>query len=75
MKHYNLASERVRLGMTQEQLSKELSCSVKTLGKWEKDISTMPGETMVRAAGIFGCSLDYLLDQSDERSLRTKAIA
>lgn len=67
MGHFNLASERVRLGMTQEQLSKELNCSVKTLCKWEKDARTIPGEVMVRAAKFFGCSVDYLLDQSDER--------
>ena len=70
MKHYNLASERVRLGMTQEQLSGELFCTVKTLGKWEKDMSTMPGEKIKQAANFFGCSLDYLLDQSDERMPR-----
>ena len=75
MKHYNLASERVRLGMTQEQLGERLSCTVKTLGKWEKDMSTMPGEKMMQAANIFGCSLDYLLDQSDERLPRRNATA
>lgn len=73
MKHYNLAAERVRLGMTQEQLAAELSCTVKTLGKWEKDATTMPGEAMMKAAGLFGCSLDYLLDQSDERLTRKQA--
>ena len=71
--HYNLASERVRLGMTQEQLSERLSCTVKTLGKWEKDMSTMPGEKMLQAASLFGCSLDYLTDQSNERLPRQHA--
>jgi transcriptional regulator with XRE-family HTH domain len=73
--HFNLASERVRLGMTQDQLSKELDCSVKTLGKWEKDTATIPGETLKRAANLFGCSLDYLLDQSDERLPKQKTVA
>lgn len=73
MTHFNLASERVRLGMTQEQLSKELNCSVKTLGKWEKDLTTIPGETIKNAAQLFGCSIDYLLDQSEERLPRAKA--
>ncbi len=74
MGHFNLASERVRLGMTQRQLSNELGCSVKTLCKWEKDTKSMPIETMMKAAGIFGCSLDYLLDQSDERLTRAKVL-
>ena len=75
MKHYTLAAERVRLGMTQEQLSKRLSCTVKTLGKWEKDASTMPGEKMMQAANLFGCSLDYLLDQTEERLPRRSTTA
>ena len=70
--HYNLASERVRLGMTQEQLSIELDCSVKTLGKWEKDATKIPGEALKKACGLFGCSLDYLLDESDERLPRVR---
>ena len=75
MTHFNLASERVRLGMTQEQLSKELNCTVKTLGKWEKDTTTIPGAVVKNAANLFGCSIDYLLDQSEERLPRTKASA
>lgn len=74
MAHFNLASERVRLGMNQEQMSRELDCTVKTLGKWEKDPTTMPGEKMMQAARFFGCSLDYLLDQTDERLPRARAI-
>ncbi|MBQ9020608.1 MAG: helix-turn-helix transcriptional regulator [Eggerthellaceae bacterium] len=67
MKHYNVAAERTRIGMTQEQLASELGCTVKTLGKWEKDISTMPGKTLSDVASIFSCSVDYLLDKTEER--------
>lgn len=66
-KRYNLAAERVRLGMTQEQLADALSCTAETLGEWENDASGMPGEAMVKASALFGCSLDYLLNQTDER--------
>lgn len=66
-KRYNLAAERVRLGMTQEQLADVLSCTVETLGNWEKDTSDMPGDSMLKASALFGCSLDYLLNLTDER--------
>lgn len=69
-KRYNLAAERVRLGMTQEQLADVLSCTAETLGEWEKDASAMPGEAMVKASALFGCSLDYLLGQSNERTAK-----
>ena len=68
---YNLASERVRAGLTQEQLCSELGCSLKTLGKWEKDATTMPGTAIKHASAFFGCSVDYLLGNSEERLLRT----
>lgn len=71
MKHYNLASERTRAGMTQEQLAAKLGYSQKTVGKWEKDISSMPGDTIRACASLFGCSIDYLLDETDDRLVRT----
>lgn len=67
IEHYNLASERVRLGMTQEQLASKLGCSIKTLWKWEKDIAAMPVEKLRLASKIFGCSIDYLTDMTAER--------
>jgi transcriptional regulator with XRE-family HTH domain len=67
MGHFNLASERVRLGMTQEQLADKLNCSAKTIWKWEKDISTMPVEKLTAASKLFGCSIDYLTDMTIER--------
>lgn len=68
MIHYNLASERKRIGLTQKQLGEELGYDIKTIGKWEKDISTMPSEAVMKAASIFSCSIDYLMDFTDERA-------
>ena len=70
MIHYNLASERRRIGMTQAQLGKELGFTVKTIGRWEKDISTMPGEIVIKAASLFNCSTDYLMDLTEDRRPR-----
>ncbi len=67
MTHFNLASERMRLGLTQQQLGDELGYGVKTIGKWEKDATLMPGDVAVKAAGIFDCSLDYLMDLTEDR--------
>lgn len=71
MRHFNLASERIRLGMNQTQLGERLGYGVKTISKWEKDISSMPGKAVRDAANIFGCSVDYLLDETDDRLVRT----
>ena len=67
MTHRNLASERVRLGMTQTELANLLDVSLSTVGKWESDISSMPTSAAQKAADFFGCSTDYLADRTDER--------
>lgn len=73
MKHRNLASERVRLGMNQADCSKKLGVTTKLLVKYESDAGTMPADFVMRAADFFGCSSDYLLDMTDDRL--PKAIA
>ena len=70
MTHMNLASERVRLDLTQKEMAEKLGCTVKTLGKWERDISAMPGKTLSEAESLFDCSVDYLLDKTDERATK-----
>lgn len=71
MAHFNLASERTRIGMTQSQLAKKLGCSLSSVGKWEKNISKMPSTMLDKATTMFGCSADYLLDKTDDRLMRT----
>lgn len=67
MAHRNLASERVRVGMSQSELAETLEVSLKTICKWESDISTMPTAAAQKAADFFGCSTDYLADRTNER--------
>ena len=67
MAHFNLAAERTRLGLTQTQLADKLGCSLSSVGKWEKDISTMPSTLLDEAATYFNCSTDYLLDKTENR--------
>lgn len=65
----NLAAERKRRGLTQEQAARQLSVAVKTLGKYENDPLCMPGDFIVRAVKFYGCAADYLLGVCDERRL------
>lgn len=67
---YNLAAERMRIGMNQTELAEKLNCSVSTVVRWEKDISTMPAGTLKEASALFGCSTDYLMGRTDDRLIR-----
>lgn len=70
----NMASERVRLGLNQEQLGERLGYGTKTICKWEQDMSTMPGAALKQTAEIFGCSIDYLVGNTNERLPKTAAL-
>ena len=69
MKHKNLASERIRIGMNQTECAEKLGVTLKMLGKYEADYDSMPGDFVKKAAEFFGCSTDYLLDMTDERTV------
>lgn len=67
MKHKNLASERVRLGLTQDELAGALNVSITTIHEYESFKRPMTTDFIANAADYFGCSIDYLLDRTDER--------
>lgn len=71
MQHKNLASERTRLGLNQTECAKMLGVSINTLVRYEADVDAMPCVTLRKACDLFGCSVEYLLDLTDERLPRS----
>lgn len=70
----NIASERVRLGMSQQDLADELEVSRDSVKDWEAGKTAIRSTMMVSMADLFGCSLDYLMARSDERTSRCAAV-
>lgn len=66
----NIASERVRLGWSQEDLANKLDASRETVKKWESGESPIKSSMLVAMSDLFGCSIDYLLGRCEERLLR-----
>lgn len=64
----NLASERVRMGMSQTQLSELLGINPRTLGNWERGSNDIPSSKARKLAAIFGCTTDYLFGLTQERT-------
>ena len=50
-----LASERVRLGLTQEEAAERLGCSTKSLCFYENNVRDTPAEIANAAADLYGC--------------------
>lgn len=65
----NIASERVRLGLSQEDLADKLGASRDAVKNWETG-APVKSSMLASMADLFGCSIDYLLARTDERLLR-----
>lgn len=63
----NIASERVRLGLTQETLGKRLGVSSDVIRNWEDGTTNFKINDAISLVELFGCSLDYLVSRTDER--------
>ena len=58
----NIARNRKKLGLTQEELAEKMNVSGQAVSKWENDLSYPDVETMKRLAALFGCTLDELVN-------------
>lgn len=66
----NIASERVKLGLSQEQFGKKLKVSRDTVRNWESGEAPIKASLLIEIADLCGCSIDYLMGRSEERLLR-----
>ena len=63
-----IKSERARLGVSQMELARRLGVNVVTLREWEKDIGSCKAVNLLSLSDIFGVSVDYLLEKTEERT-------
>lgn len=57
----NIKRERLKLNLTQDQLSEKLDISTSYLGRIERGERNLPLDTLFKIATIFNVSIDYLL--------------
>lgn len=65
--HTNVASERTRLGLTQEEFAQKLNISKSTAYRLETPGVEPNGDVLIRMSHLCKCTSDYLLGLSDER--------
>ena len=65
----SIASERVRIGLSQEELASKLDLKSRaTIAAYENG-GEIPSSKLVAMAQLFHCSADYLLGLSDNRTI------
>lgn len=57
----NIEAERARRNMSRQQLADFLGVSIKTYTKYINGESSIPSKLLIKMAGEFGCTVDYLL--------------
>lgn len=58
----NIEAERVRKGLTKEEVARRLGTSTKTYYNWVNEDTDIPGSALIKMRTLFGVSTDYLLE-------------
>lgn len=66
-----IAMLRRRKNITQEQLAEMLGVSRQSVSRWEMDQAFPETEKLIRLAGLFSCSIDFLLSDVLEGNRQT----
>ena len=71
IKGNNLKAEMTRREMGSKVLGEKLGIGSYAVESYCDDMATMPAVILYRAAGLFGCSTDWLLGISNERTVQS----
>lgn len=71
----NMRAERARLGLTATEVAEKVGVHVNALLRWEKGESEPLGENLVTLAKLYGCSPEYLLEQTNDPHGKAVAVA
>lgn len=57
----SIEAERVRHGLTKEELAKKLNVATKTYYNWIREETDVPSSALLKMSTMFNVSIDYLL--------------
>lgn len=64
-----IRSERSRLGLSQVELAEKLDVSESTIREWETGKRQLSVGKLLEMSELFGCTTDYILGRSEERTV------
>ena len=69
----NMKAERVRKGMTLEDVSNAIGVHVNAISRWENDTAEPTASNLIALCHLYECSPEYLLGMVDERNAHAVA--
>lgn len=70
----NVASERMRLGLSQEKLAEELHVSRDVIKNIENGKTPIKSPLLCAMGDLFECSLDYIMARTNDRLSHMRSI-
>ncbi len=68
--YINIDVERTRFKMSLEELSEKLGVERRTVYTWQQT-GKIPATALIKMSKLFGCSVDYLLGLTEERTVKS----
>ena len=63
----NMKAERMRIGLSAMEVSKQIGVHENSVLRWESGQAEPTGSNLISLSTLYGCSPEYLLDQTDDR--------
>lgn len=68
----NMKAERALSGLTAKEVAQQIGVHENALLRWENGEAEPLGVNLINLARFYGCSPDYLLGLTDERTVATR---
>ena len=69
----NMKAERARLGLSLEEAANSIGVNRNSLFRWENGEVEPTAENLAKLAQFYGCSVEYLVEQTSERTAKVVA--
>lgn len=63
----NMKAERVRLGMSMQQVADSVGVHVNAVSRWESGDAEPMGSNLIKLSHLYGCSPEYLMGKTSDR--------
>lgn len=66
MRRGNMKAERTRLGMTIDDVASYVGVHKNAISRWENGQAEPFSSNLIKLCELYGCSAEYLLEQTDD---------
>lgn len=69
----NMRAERARLGLSLDDVARAVGVNKNSVQRWETGEVEPVSENLQKLSDLYGCTVEYLLEQTDDRTKKVVA--